>query len=104
MNDFPRYLKSWVKTFTGSLTIFCLFILFVMPFLSTNESFTHVFLRQVSLAMIYAIFAVSWDLLTGISGQISFGHAIFFGIAGYLCAYLAKFMLFPVWLSILIGA
>ncbi|MFX0000189.1 MAG: branched-chain amino acid ABC transporter permease [Candidatus Hodarchaeota archaeon] len=104
VNEFPRYLKSWVKTFTGSLTILCLFILFVMPFFSTNRSFTHVFLRQFSLAMIFAIFAASWDLLTGISGQISFGHAIFFGISGYLCAYLVKFQHFPIWLSIILGA
>jgi len=104
VNDFPGYLKSWVKTFTGSLTIFCLLILFVMPFLSANQSFTHVFLRQFSLAMIFAIFAASWDLLTGISGQISFGHAIFFGISGYICAYLIKYQSFPIWLSIIISA
>ena len=53
--------------------------------------------------MIFAIFAASWDLLTGISGQISFGHSIFFGIAGYLCAYLIKFQNYPIWLAILIG-
>lgn len=103
VNEFPDYLKSWVKTFTGSLTIFCLLILFVMPFLSANKSFTHVFLRQFSLAMIFAIFAASWDLLTGISGQISFGHAIFFGISGYICAYLIKYQSFPIWLSIIIS-
>lgn len=104
VNEFPSYLKSWVKTFTGSLTILCLLILFVMPFLSTNENFTHVFLRQFSLAMIFAIFAASWDLLTGISGQISFGHAIFFGISGYICAYLIKYLYFPIWLSLIISA
>jgi branched-chain amino acid transport system permease protein len=54
--------------------------------------------------MIYSIFAASWDLLTGISGQISFGHSIFFGIAGYLCAYFMKFQGFPIWFSIVIGA
>lgn len=108
VNNFPSYFKSWVKTFTGSLTLFCLLILFVLPFFSRNESFTHVFLRQFSLAMIFSIFAASWDLLTGISGQISFGHAIFFGIAGYLCAYLIKYQNFAspigISLAIVIGA
>lgn len=100
----PDYLKSWVKTFTGGLTLFCLISLIALPFLSQNQSFTHVFLRQFTLAMIFSIFAASWDLLTGISGQISFGHAIFFGISGYICAYFISFQNFPTWISIILGA
>lgn len=102
--SFPNYLKSWVKTFTGALTLFCLLSLLILPFLSQNQNFTHVFLRQFSLAMIFSIFAASWDLLTGISGQISFGHAIFFGIAGYICAYLISYQHFPIWIALIIGA
>lgn len=104
LTNFPNYFKSWVKTFTGSLTLFCVLSLFILPFLSQNLNFTHVFLRQVTLAMIFSIFAASWDLLTGISGQISFGHAIFFGIAGYICAYLISYQGYPIWIAIIIGA
>ena len=104
LTNFPNYFKSWVKTFTGSLTLFCVLSLFILPFLSQNLNFTHVFLRQVTLAMIFSIFAASWDLLTGISGQISFGHAIFFGIAGYICAYLISYQSYPIWIAIIIGA
>ena len=100
----PNYLKSWVKTFTGALTLFVLLSLLILPFLSQNENFTRVFLRQFTLAMIFSIFAASWDLLTGISGQISFGHAIFFGIAGYICAYLISYQSFPIWIALIIGA
>ena len=102
--NFPNYFKSWIKTFTGGLTIFIVLSLLILPFLSQNQNFTHVFLRQVTLAMIFSIFAASWDLLTGISGQISFGHAIFFGIAGYLCAYLISYQSYPIWIAIIIGA
>ena len=102
--NFPNYFKSWIKTFMGGLTIFIVLSLLILPFLSQNQNFTHVFLRQVTLAMIFSIFAASWDLLTGISGQISFGHAIFFGIAGYLCAYLISYQSFPIWIAIIIGA
>ena len=102
--QFPDYLKSWVKTFLGGLTLFCLIFLLTLPFLSQNQSFTHVFLRQFTLAMIFSIFAASWDLLTGISGQISFGHAIFFGISGYICAYFISYQNFPVWIAIILGA
>jgi len=104
LTNFPNYFKSWVKTFTGSLTLFCVLSLFILPFLSQNLNFTHVFLRQVTLAMIFSIFAASWDLLTGISGQISFGHSIFFGIAGYICAYLISYQSYPIWIAIIIGA
>jgi len=104
LTNFPNYLRSWVKTFTGALTLFCLLSLLILPFLSQNLNFTHVFLRQVTLAMIFSIFAASWDLLTGISGQISFGHAIFFGISGYICAYLISYQGYPIWIAIIIGA
>ena len=103
INNFPKYLKSWIKTFSGGITLLCLVILTILPFLSTDLSFTKYFLPHFTLAMIFAIFAASWDLLTGISGQISFGHAIFFGIAGYLCAYLIDYLSFNIGLAIIIG-
>jgi len=104
IRDIPSFLKSWVKTFSGSLTIFCLIILTLFPLLSQNESFVNYFVRHFTLAMIFSIFAASWDFLTGISGQISFGHSIFFGIAGYICAYFIAFQGFPIWLAIPTGA
>ncbi len=104
ITNVPNYFKSWVKTFLGALTLFCVLSMLILPFLSQNQNFTHVFLRQFSLAMIFSIFAASWDLLTGIAGQISFGHAIFFGIGGYICAYFISYQSFPIWISMIIGA
>lgn len=34
-------------------------------------------------AMFFAVFAMSWDFVSGYTGYISFGHAVFFGAAGY---------------------
>ncbi len=104
INNFPGYLKSWGTTFIGGLTILCLIILTVIPFLSNDLKYVYVFLPQFTLAMIFAIFAASWDLLTGISGQISFGHAIFFGVAGYICAYFIDYQGFPTWVAIVLGS
>ncbi|MFX1390704.1 MAG: branched-chain amino acid ABC transporter permease [Promethearchaeota archaeon] len=103
--EFPDYLKSWVKSFTGGVTVFCLVILGLIPYLSQNESFINTILRQFSLAMIFAIFAASWDFLTGIAGQISFGHAIFFGISGYITAYFStpEYGNFPIPLAFVVG-
>ena len=36
--------------------------------------------------MVLGIFAMSLDLLIGYTGLVSFGHAAFFGLAGYLLA------------------
>ncbi len=46
------------------------------------------FIKIVSLCLIWAIFAASWDFLSGYTGQISFGHAIFFGISAYFTYWL----------------
>lgn len=40
-------------------------------------------LSILSLCLIWAIFAASWDILSGYTGQVSFGHAIFWGMAAY---------------------
>ena len=103
MNNFPHYLKSWVKTFSGGLTLTCLVILTLVPFLSSEPSFLQIVLPTFTLAMIYSIFAASWDLLTGISGQVSFGHVIFFGIAGYITAYFIEYQSFSIVGAIIIG-
>ncbi|MHA1976659.1 MAG: branched-chain amino acid ABC transporter permease [Candidatus Hodarchaeales archaeon] len=45
---------------------------------------TNFFLAILSLCAIWGIFAASWDILSGYTGQISFGHAIFFGLSAYV--------------------
>ena len=38
-----------------------------------------------------ALFACAFNLLIGFGGLLSFGHAMFLGMAGYVCAHAAKF-------------
>jgi branched-chain amino acid transport system permease protein len=40
--------------------------------------------------MCFALFAAAYNLLLGYGGLMSFGHAMFFGTGGYLCAHAAK--------------
>ncbi|UCE13025.1 MAG: branched-chain amino acid ABC transporter permease [Candidatus Heimdallarchaeota archaeon] len=42
-----------------------------------------------SLCLIWAIFAASWDFVTGYSGQVSFGHAAFWGFSMYVAYWVA---------------
>jgi branched-chain amino acid transport system permease protein len=41
-------------------------------------------------ALCFALFACAFNLLIGYVGLLSFGHALFFGWASYLCAHAAK--------------
>jgi branched-chain amino acid transport system permease protein len=56
------------------------------------------------LICITALMATGWNLLAGFTGQISLGHAIFFGIGAYTTAIGGiKYDLNP-WLGLLMGA
>ncbi len=46
-------------------------------------------LRILSLCAVWAIFAASWDFLSGYSGQVSFGHAAFWGFSAYVTFWVA---------------
>ena len=61
-------------------------------------------LRILTMTCIFAIFAASWDLLAGYTGQVNFGHALFFGADAYTSGLMSlKFGLSP-WLTIWAGA
>ncbi|MXV61075.1 branched-chain amino acid ABC transporter permease [Natronorubrum sp. JWXQ-INN-674] len=45
-------------------------------------------LRTLALASIWAIFAMSWDIQSGYTGYISFGHSVLSAAAGYTTALL----------------
>jgi branched-chain amino acid transport system permease protein len=55
-------------------------------------------------ALCFALFACSFNLLLGYAGLLSFGHALFFGSAGYVAAHAAKVWGWPPELAILGGA
>jgi len=51
---------------------------------------------------IWAIFALSFDLLFGITGLLSFGHAMFFAVAAYLTGIALKTLQLPFWQVVLL--
>jgi branched-chain amino acid transport system permease protein len=75
-------------------------VLLLMP-LITSDSYL---LRILVLTSIFAIFAASWDLLSGYTGQLNFGHALFFGVGAYGAAMLNLHAHVPPWGSIPLGA
>lgn len=55
----------------------------VFPFVGTEF-----YAQMATRMMIMAIFAMSLDLLLGVTGLVSLGHAAYFGLAGYALAFL----------------
>jgi branched-chain amino acid transport system permease protein len=60
-----------------------LIALVAFPFVGTDF-----YTQMVTRMMILAIFAMSLDLLQGVTGLVSLGHAAYFGLAGYALAFL----------------
>ena len=75
-----------LETLPRSLSVLlalCLAALLAFPFVGTDF-----YVQMVSRMMILAIFAMSLDLLQGVTGLVSLGHAAYFGVAGYALAFL----------------
>jgi branched-chain amino acid transport system permease protein len=74
--------------------------LLLLPLVSSDPYLLRIFV----LTSIFAIFAASWDLLSGYTGQLNFGHALFFGVGAYGAAMLNLHAHIPPWGSIPLGA
>jgi branched-chain amino acid transport system permease protein len=78
--------KANLETLPGSVQVVLvlgLVALAVFPFAGTDF-----YTQMVTRMMILAIFAMSLDLLQGVTGLVSLGHAAYFGLAGYALAFL----------------
>jgi branched-chain amino acid transport system permease protein len=96
---YTRRAITWVRTFKGGLTLFCLLGVLAIPLLTQNPYYLGIF---ITIAL-FAIYASSWNFLAGFVGQVSFGHAIFLGMGGYITAYLLRFHNVPWQISLISG-
>jgi len=49
---------------------------------------------------LFAVLALSYDLLIGVTGIVSFGHALFFGAGAYTAAICMKRLGLPLWVAL----
>ena len=70
--------------------------LLTLPFWLTSPYYVHVTI----MAGIFTILALSLNLLLGYTGQLSLGHAAFFGIGAYTSALLALKLEWPFWIGL----
>jgi branched-chain amino acid transport system permease protein len=78
-------LKASAATRVAALELALLVVFAVLP--AALAEFRVVFVTRV---MILALLALSFDLVWGFAGIMSFGQALFFGAAGYTVALLAR--------------
>ncbi len=77
------YLPSQVSEKTTALVLFI--VVLALPFvLSFNPYYLSIFISALILGSV----CLAWNLLAGVCGQVSFGHAAFFGIGAYASALL----------------
>ena len=73
--------------------------LLLFPFTSPSKFAIHLMM----MIFMHAVMAQSWNVLAGFSGQISLGHAIFYGIGAYATAYCYVKLNITPWIGILVG-
>jgi len=80
------------------LTALSLFLV-VFPLFGPGPFYLHLMI----MIFMYAVMSQSWNVIAGLSGQISLGHGAFFGIGAYASSYLYVQYAVSPWLGILAG-
>ncbi|MBP2249848.1 branched-chain amino acid transport system permease protein [Halarchaeum solikamskense] len=78
---FTLGVPSSKRTVAASLVV--LAAMLVVPFVTTPY-----YTGLAMTALVFLMLGVSWNLLAGYAGQISLGHAAFFGLGAYVAAWL----------------
>ncbi len=80
-------------------------VVLLLAALAFPAVFTLPFPRHVMIMIfLYGSLAVAWNILAGYCGQISLGHAVFFGIGAYTSTLLVARAGVSPWLGMLAGA
>jgi branched-chain amino acid transport system permease protein len=107
MGLFGFYLKRLFSIFKGEVLVLpsriALLVFILVLLLLPVATYDPYLLRILTLASIFAILAASWDLLSGFTGQMNFGHALFFGVGAYTAALVNLHFHIPPWGSIPLG-
>jgi branched-chain amino acid transport system permease protein len=91
-------LLATLRTPRGLVTLLVLLALAVLPLLT--QAFDQRYLLSIGTRIvIWAIAAISLNMILGYGGMVSFGHAMFFGIGGYAVGILAHHGIASGWIQ-----
>jgi len=76
-----------------------LLFLLVLPFLLPNPFYVHI----VVMMFTFVILGGAWNILSGYAGQLSLGHAAFFGTGAYVSMLLVNHYGTSPWITLWIG-
>ncbi|HBD08627.1 MAG TPA: branched-chain amino acid ABC transporter permease [Syntrophobacteraceae bacterium] len=83
----------------GWSTIVVIAVMIAFPWVVTSDYYRHIFI----LALMWVVIGSSWNLISGYTGQVSFGHAIFYGTGAYTAGLLATKLGISPWWGMLLG-
>ena len=86
------------------LEIVGIIALFLVPPAIYETPYRLYILHILILAMIYAVFGQSWNILAGYAGQVSLGHEVLLGTGAYASALLIFFYHANPWLTLIASA
>lgn len=88
-----KRLKKMTRKQKNILSILVLVLLFAFPMMNLSQ---YIY-RIAVISILYAILAMSLNLIAGVAGQISLGHIAYYGIGAYTSALLTVNMGVSVW-------
>ena len=78
-NDFWKLVFPWVLT--------AFFLLFLPVIFTSNSALT--IMNQMAITI---IFALAYNMLLGQGGMLSFGHAVYMGVGGFMCVHVMNYV------------
>jgi len=87
-----------LKRYWPALALLAAFI--VIPLTIGNTTDIH---NMIIYILIYAMVGEAWNLITGFTGQTSFGHAAYFGIGAYTSTVMLEYFHITPWIGMLVG-
>lgn len=74
-------------------------LLLTIPFLTQNQFLLHLAIT----VLLWTVLGSAWNLLGGYAGQVSFGHAAFFGVGAYVTMILYLKLGLAPWYGMIVG-
>ncbi|MGA7878550.1 MAG: branched-chain amino acid ABC transporter permease [Desulfoferrobacter sp.] len=80
-------------------TILIIALLLLFPVMIKSDYYRHICI----LSLMWVVIGSAWNLLAGYTGQVSFGHAIFFGTGAYTAGLCVTKLGISAWWGMLLG-
>jgi branched-chain amino acid transport system permease protein len=94
-----RPLFQWLRHPKGYLSLLSLVALILFPLVVQNPFVLHLLI----MILFYAALGGAWNIIGGFAGQLSLGHAAFFGVGAYSCILLNLYTGLNPWVGMVVG-